>query len=209
MLLISLLSSSVMLLSLRHGRCTPSQPRAVAILDVGGSGKVLVCSCCSSEAPRTSPQDKHSLSSGMWLLLLYTLSASDGWQPSVGCVDTLAQMSRRARRRLRRRRAAYRGSSDSEIKGLWKVHRVSSVLSPRRRPTVCVWFFLCVFYAKESVPTANQPCTDVYYDRGQCWFNHTLATTASHDDPPDRALRPTRVPWEGGGGVECDSQYFE
>lgn len=141
MLLISFLSSSVMLLSLRHGSCTPSQPRAIAILDVGGCGEVLLC---SSEAPRTSPQDKHSLSSGMWLLLLYTLSASDGWQPSLGCTDTLAQMSRRARRRLRRQRAAYRGSSDSEIKGLWKVHRVSSVLTPRCRPTVCVWFFLCV-----------------------------------------------------------------
>lgn len=136
MLLISFLSSSVMLLS-------PTR-QLHAILDVGGSGEALVCSCCSSEAPRASPQDKHSLSSGMWLLLLYTLSASDGWQPSLGCTDTLAQMSRRARRHLRRRRAAYRGSSDSEIKGLWKVHRVSSVLTPRCRPTVCVWFFLCV-----------------------------------------------------------------
>lgn len=78
----------------------------------------------------------------------------------------------------------------------------------RRRPTVCVWLLLCVLNAK-SRPAVNQSCTDAYYDQGQCWFNRTLATTASHDDRPDHALRPTRVPWEWGGGVECDSQYFE
>lgn len=73
---------------------------------------------------------------------------------------------------------------------------------------LCASGFSFVFYAK-SVPAVNLPCADFYYDQGQCWFNHTLATTASHDDPPDHALRSTRVPWEGGGGVECDSQYFE
>lgn len=146
-------------------------------------GEVLVCSCCSSEAPRTSSQDKHSLSSGMWLLLLYALSGLDGWQPSVGRADAYshrwADVPVGARSGVW---AAYRGSGDTEIKGLWKVHRVSSELTPRRRLTVCMSFFLYV----KSVPAVNQLSSDM-----------CITTRASPDiTTPWQQPLPLTTPWQ-------------
>lgn len=146
-------------------------------------GEVLVCSCCSSEAPRTSSQDKHSLSSGMWLLLLYALSGLDGWQPSVGRAN--AHSHRWADVPVGARSgvwAAYRGSGDTEIKGLWKVHRVSSELTPRRRLTACMSFFLYV----KSVPAVNQLSSDM-----------CITTRASPDiTTPWQQPLPLTTPWQ-------------
>lgn len=150
-------------------------------------GEVLICSCCSSEAPRTSPQEKHSLSSGMWLLLLYALSGLDGWQPSVGRADTHSH--RWADVPVGARfggGAPCRGSSDTEIKGLCKVRRVSSELKPRRRLS---FFPLCV-PCKKCVCCQSAILRRVRHDQGQSWYNHTLATAASHDHPPTTLFVP-------------------
>lgn len=144
-------------------------------------GEVLVCSCCSFVAPHTSPQDKHSLS----LRHVVAAALCIVWLRRVAALGrsrrrTLAQMSRRARRRSLRWLSC--------VSWQWW-HRDWRTLQSAQRIIradatllhYCVRAIFPLPSSKKCASCQSAILRHVYHDQGQFWHNHTLV--ASHDDP--------------------------